>query len=181
MPDPSAPVPIAFNPSDPLQQKFLSALALGESGTGSQSSMMGVGGTDLSGLPTDQYGFPEWSGSGNSHAAGIFQFQPSTWDSLASTYGLNFSNTSDQEAGAWILAQQADPSLYSQLQSGDYGAVQGALSGIWPSVAGNGAAPQGLALDLASGTGAALPSATSSNSGGSAGPGTSGGTGPWSS
>lgn len=159
---------VAYNPSDPAQAKFLSALALGESGNNSEAANLGFGGTNLAGTTTDQYGFPQWSGSstsaGATHAAGIFQFEPSTWDNIASEYGLNFANPADQQAGAWYLAQQADPNLESDLTSGNYSSVQSALAKIWPSVTGNGAAPQGLAADLSSGTGAALPTTTSSPS-----------------
>ena len=133
------------------------------------STFEGFGGTSLAGSPTDQYGFPQWAGgstsAGPTHAAGTFQFEPSTWDSIASQYNLNFSNPADQQAGAWYLAQQAyqsntGGSLETALQSGTPTALQGvqsALQSIWPSVGGSGAAPQGLANDLLSGTGASLP------------------------
>jgi len=141
-----------YNPDDPLEQAFLGALALGESGGASNSATLGVGGTDLSSFinsgAVDRYGFPLWQGQGNSHAAGTWQFEPSTWDSIASQYNLNFENPSDQAEGAWYLAQQTDPDLYSQLQSGDYSSIQSALKSVWPSVSGNAAAPQGLAADI---------------------------------
>lgn len=154
---------VAFDPNDPVQQAFLSALALGETGNSSYAATEGVGGTDLAGdTSTDSAGFPLWSGEGDSHAAGIFQFEPATWDSIAQQYGLNFANTSDQEAGAWYLAQQtysADTgrSLYSDLSSDNYSFLDTALAKVWPSVAGNAAAPQGLAATLAGGGGASLP------------------------
>jgi len=156
---------VAYNPNDPTQQNFLSALALGESGNASNALTLGFGGSDLSGDPADQFGFPQWAGEGNSHAAGLFQFQPSTWDSVASQYNLNFSNPQDQSAGAWYVAQQAYSNatggdLSTALSQGNYGSVQSALASIWPSVAGNAAAPQGLAANLASGTGAAIPGAS---------------------
>jgi len=163
----------AYDPSDPTQSAFLAALALGETGQTSQSTFLGVSGTNLQGVTTDQYGFPQWggvgSGSSASHAAGTFQFQPATWDSLAAQYGLNFSNPSDQDAGAWYLAEQTYASatggnLEQALQSGDYQSVQSALASVWPSVTGNGAAPQGLAASLASGQGATLPATSSSGS-----------------
>lgn len=154
---------VGYNPSDPLQQGFLKALALGESGGGAFSSTqsLGVGGVDLSGATTDQYGFPLWHGTGNSHAAGTFQFQPGTWDALASQYGLNFMNSSDQSQGAWLLAEQTysqntgGASLETALQTGKFSSVQAALASIWPSVKGNQANPTGLANALASSTGAA--------------------------
>lgn len=148
---------VAYNANDPVQQQFLSSLALGETGNSSFASSEGVGGTNLNGLPTDQFGFPEWTGLGSSHAAGIYQFQPGTFDAVASQYNLNFANPSDQSAAAWYTAQQADPTLESDLSSGAFGKVQAAIQGIWPSVTGNAASPQGLASDLASGIGATIP------------------------
>jgi hypothetical protein len=143
----------AYNPDDPLEQAFLSALSLGETGNVADSSVIGVGGTNLSSVISagnvDQYGFPIWQGQGNSHAAGDYQFEPSTWDSIASQFNLNFTSPGDQAEGAWYLAEQTDPNLYSDLQSGNYSAIQSALASVWPSVTGNGAAPQGLAASLA--------------------------------
>lgn len=164
---------IAYNPADPLQQKFLSALALGESG-GSTNLFLGTGGTDLTGSSTDQFGFPIWNGQGNSHAAGPYQFQPGTWKAIASKYGLNFGNAADQNAAAWYDAQQVyaaktGGSLETALQGGNYSSIQSALSSEWTSVTGNGAAPQGLAADLAAGVGAAIPSGSSSGTGTPAG------------
>ncbi len=152
---------VAYNPNDPTQQSFLSALELGETGGASNAYSEGVGGADLSGTTTDQYGFPQWNGEGDSHAAGAFQFQPSTWDQLAQQYGLNFANQGDQNAGAWYLAQQTyqaqtGQSLETALQNGDYSSVQQALAAVWPSVLGNQANPQGLASALQSGQGATL-------------------------
>jgi muramidase (phage lysozyme) len=175
---------VAYNPNDPLQQGFLAALAQGETGGYSDASTVGVGGQDLSSLImqgyTDQYGFPLWNGQGNSHAAGTFQFQPSTWDSIASEYHLDFTNPDNQAQGAWYLAEQTDPNLYSDLQSGNYSAVQAALAKIWPSVTGNGAAPQGLAANIArnvglNGTASADQTAANNASGGTAASDSSGG------
>jgi muramidase (phage lysozyme) len=148
---------VAYNPNDPAQQAFLSALALGETGNSPGAAALGFGGTDLSNAPTDQYGFPQWSGSGSTHAAGIFQFQPGTWDKVAAAHGLDFSHPADQAAGAWYLAQEADPNISQDLATGNFKGIQAALTGIWPSVTGNAAAPQGLAGSLASGAGAAVP------------------------
>lgn len=153
---------IAYNPTDPAQAAFLSALSYGETGGGNASTSPwteGYGGANLSNAPTDQYGFPQWSGVGNTHAAGAYQFQPGTWSDLAQQYGLNFQNPQDQSAGAWYLAQQTyakntgGGSLESALQAGNFKQVQNALASIWPSVTGSGAAPMGLAQDLAQGIG----------------------------
>lgn len=162
---------VAYDPNNSVQQKFLRALALGETGNAGLSAVLeGVGGSNLSGSSYDQYGFPQWQGEGSSHAAGIFQFEPSTWDSLASTYNLNFGNATDQQEGAWYLAQDTyaqntgGKSLIDALNSGDYGSIQSALSGVWPSVTGNQANPQGLAAALQSGAGADLSGSGSSSS-----------------
>jgi len=156
-------MPTAYNPYDPTQQSFLSALALGES-RGASSTFLGVGGKDLSGAPTDQYGFPEWGGFGNSHAAGIFQFQPATFEQYASEYNLNFRNPGDQNAAAWYLAQdtfkkQTGGDLSTALSSGQFSSIQTALAKVWPSVTGNGASP-GLAAALSSGLGVDTGAAT---------------------
>lgn len=153
---------VAFNPNDPVQQQFLSSLALGETGHSSYAATEGFGGSNLASADVDQYGFPQWSGQGNSHAAGIFQFQPATWSALAQQYGLNFADAGDQEAGAWYLAQQTysaktGGSLYGDLSTGVTSKLNSALAAIWPSVQGNAASPHGLASAFAGGEGANLP------------------------
>lgn len=150
---------VAYNPNDPVQQSFLSALALGESGGFSSAPSIGYGGQDLSGYGVDQYGFPDWPGSGNTHAAGTYQFQPSTWDQVAAEHNLNFQNPQDQNAGAWYLAQdtyaaKTGGDLQTALSEGKFSSVQSALSGVWASVTGNAASPTGLAGALGAGIGA---------------------------
>lgn len=144
---------VAYDSSDPLQRSFLGALAHGESGGFSAPYSVGYGGADLSTSPTDANGFPIWSGAGSTHAAGAYQFQPGTWAGIASTYGLNFQNPGDQDAGAWYQAQQADPTLEADLQAGNYSKIQGLLSKIWPSVTGSANNPQGLGGSIAAGVG----------------------------
>lgn len=163
-----------YNPNDSLQTKFLSALALGETGNVSNAYSVGYGGVDLSSAELGSHGFPQWSGntSANTHAAGAFQFQPGTWADIAGKYNLDFANPSDQNAGAWYLAQQTyaaktGGSLTDALSKGDFSSVQSALGNIWPSVNGNAAAPQGLAANLANGVGATL-AGTDAASGGAA-------------
>lgn len=148
---------VSYDSNNSVQTNFLSALALGETGNASNAYTLGTHSTDLSGAPTDQYGFPQWSGYGDSHAAGAYQFQPGTWDALAAQYGLNFANPGDQNEAAWNLAQstyatKTGGSLNDDLAAGDYGKIQSALAGVWPSVTGNGASP-GLAAALANGLG----------------------------
>lgn len=145
---------VAYDPNNAQQNAFLAALEKGESGGSAGAYSVGVGGSDLTGSTTDQYGFPIWNGVGNSHAAGAYQFQPSTWDNIASEFGLNFNDPEDQNAGAWYLAQQTDPNLSTDLATGNYSAIQSALAKVWPSVTGNAASPQGLANTLGGATAA---------------------------
>jgi len=152
---------VGFNASDPVITKFLSALALGETGGATNAATLGTGGADLSGASHDVYGFPDWSGNGASHAAGIYQFQPGTWDSVAAEHNLDFANPTDQSAGAWYEAQKTyaaktGGSLYDALKNGDYSSIQQALADVWPSVQGNSASPQGLSGALENGQGANL-------------------------
>jgi muramidase (phage lysozyme) len=142
----------AYNQYDPLQNAFLSALAKGESPGGEKGLYIGVGGADLRQAPVDEYGFPQWSGFGNSHAAGWFQFQPGTWEEYASKYQLNFRSPDDQKAGAWLLAQDrykanTGRDLTEALKAGDYLSVENALSKTWTSTPGR------LANTLAQGDG----------------------------
>lgn len=169
----------AYNPNDQTQASFLSSLALGETGSkGSSALFEGTGGSDLSNSAVDQYGFPIWGGLGDSHAAGIFQFQPGTWDAIASQYNLNFSSAADQEQAAWIYAQQTYTAktggdLQTALTNGDYSGVSNALKGVWPSVTGNGAST-GLVSNLTNGVknvlGGIMGVGSASPSSGSSGP-----------
>lgn len=157
---------VAYNPYDKEQRQFLSSLAQGESGG---RYFIGWGDTDLSGASVDQYGFPQWSGkmgpAGISHAAGAYQFQPGTWKTVASKYGLNFQNNADQDAGAWYLAQETyanktGRSLDADLDTGYLSQLQSALKSTWTSVtAGN-----GLAANIANGIGAELTPGSTSGS-----------------
>jgi len=167
----------AYNPFDPVQAKFLSSLALGESPTGTNPYSEGYGNVDLSHQTTDQFGFPVQAVGTPSSAAGPFQFVKGTWDKVAGEFNLNFQNPSDQSAGAWYNAEQTFASATggqsleataAAAEAGDTGAaqaIQHALTGQWPSVTGNAAAPQGLAQDLIKGIGATLsPSTTGATS-----------------
>lgn len=169
---------VAYNAYDPLQQSFLAALGLGES-SGPGAYTQGTGGTDLSSAPTDQYGFPQWGGFGNSHAAGEFQFQPATWDAVAAAHGLNFQNPADQNAGAWYEAQQVytaktGGSLSDDLAAGKLTQIQDALAGTWPSVTGNGATP-GLAAAIQGGLAAPIAGGNPTSADTSSGSSSSGG------
>lgn len=131
---------VPYSSTDPLIQALLNAISGGESGgpVSGNNLFLGYGGANLTGSQTNSFGFPIWAGVqtayGPTHAAGIFQFEPGTFNNIAAQYGLNFNSVSGQSAAAWYNAQQADPGLYQQLQSGNIGAIQSALTGQWPSV-----------------------------------------------
>lgn len=153
---------VAYNPNDPLQQKLLSAIKLGETGNRSDAYTLGFGGANLGDVPVDQFGFPQWQGSrtsaGPTHAAGAYQFQPGTWAGVAQRYGLDFRKPSDQNAGAWYLAQETyrqrtGGDLTEALQNGSYSSIQNALSPVWASASGSGSLPGGLANALQTGAG----------------------------
>ena len=126
---------VAYNPSDPEQRELLAAIKGVESG----KYWEGTGGADLSGYARNQYGFPIWSGVGNSHAAGAYQFQPGTWKIVAEQYGLNFANPADQDAGAWYNAQRVysartGRSLDDDLNAGLWDSVKTGLQGEWQGI-----------------------------------------------
>lgn len=164
-----------YNPNDPTQAAFLAALAKGESPTTANPALSGYGNVNLAGASTDQYGFPQWSGAvvngSPTHAAGIYQFQPSTWDSVASEYGLNFQNPADQSAAAWNLAantyaaNNGGASLESALASGNYASVANTLGSTWTSLSAN-ELSSAFSSGAANPTGAAASGGTSTASGG---------------
>lgn len=145
-----------YNPADRAMTDFLWALSLGETAHSPMAATMGVGGSDLSSKPRNLYGFPIWAGVKNSHAAGVYQYEPATWSRLAETYHLDWRSRDDQDFGAWMLAEQAyqaktGASLYAALVAKNYSSVQTALGSTWPSVNGNAASPHGLAWLLKNG------------------------------
>lgn len=148
----------AYDPNDPVQNSFLDAVRFGENPAG--DPFLGVGGTHLDNAPVGDYGFPQWQGRGNSHAAGLYQFQPGTWSIVAREYGLDFRNPQDQTAGAWYNAQRVYSArtgrdLETALQAGDYQSVQSALAQEWTSIPGTAATGgHGLAYNLERGIGA---------------------------
>lgn len=155
---------VAYNPDDPTQTGFLSALALGETGNSSYASTEGFGGVNLAGDENvDNVGFPlQGAGQNASSAAGTYQFLHGTYDEVAGELGLTDFSQSSQNEAAWQYAQQTyqqktGGSLYQALKDGNYSSVQNALTSVWPSVSGNASAPKGLAASLAGGQGANVP------------------------
>lgn len=141
---------ISYNPENQIQKDFLAALATGETANAKNCYTLGVGGHDLSHCPRRLDGFPIWDGVANSHAAGRFQFEPRTWAGLHRQYGYDWSKPSDQDAAAWMLAQQdyrarTGDGLMTDLSLHLFSKVQHALAATWPSTNGNGASPHGLA------------------------------------
>lgn len=93
-------------------QAFLDALAIGESGSRPDYTILYGGAHFLPTTPSRQgyYDFPLWPGQDNSHAAGRYQFEPATWKDVVERLDLghtikSFRNPDDQDFGAWLLAQ----------------------------------------------------------------------------
>jgi muramidase (phage lysozyme) len=153
---------VAYDPYNPDQARFLSALSMSEIGRAKNGVNLGNGFVDLTRAPRNQYGFPIWQGQPTadgrgSRAAGLFQFQPGTWEGYARDYDLDFQDAADQKRGAWYLAQDTYKSetggdLLSALQAKEYGAIESALGRTqWIGARGK------LAAFLSAGKGATLP------------------------
>lgn len=74
---------------------------------------VGYSGVDLSKAPLNKYGFPIWSGAmgpeGISHAAGLYQFEPKTWEEGASALGItDFSPASQKKVYDYTHAKYGD-------------------------------------------------------------------------
>lgn len=119
---------VAYDPNDKEQSSFLAALSKGEGGGGTGSGWFG---------------------------GAAFQFPAGAWDSLAQRFGLDASKRSDQNAGAYYLAQDVyaratGRSLDADLDAGETSYLEGALRSIWPSVQGNQSNPRGLVAAMGS-------------------------------
>lgn len=74
---------------------------------------VGWTGVDLTDAPRDAFGFPIWEGrmgpQGMSHAAGLYQFEPSTWREGAAALGIkDFSPGSQKQVYDYIHAKYGD-------------------------------------------------------------------------
>lgn len=83
--------------------------------------------------------FPVWAGWHNSHAAGRYQFEPSTWRSTAAKYKLTDFSPVNQDTGAWNLAitsyhLHTKRSLEVDLIANKLTWVVRSLYNIWPSL-----------------------------------------------
>lgn len=131
-------------------QAFDDAVAVGESGwkvgePGDYTILYGGKANDPAtphfndGTPSlpDHFGFPDWPGvkvgANETHAAGRYQFEPSTWLGVCNQLfpagsTPDFRNPADQDWGAWLLAKDA----YHRAIGADLGIIlhAGVLSGI---------------------------------------------------
>lgn len=124
-------------------QAFLDAISEGESGGADRYNEL-YGGDSMVGLPNraGHYGFPEWPGKDNSHAAGRYQFEPATWLGIVPKFSPgspDFRNPADQDWGAWFLAQQdfkvrTGKTLLSELQADSVDGIGSALHATWTSL-----------------------------------------------
>ncbi len=128
---------------------LLDAIAQGESDPtarqeGISPYVILYGGSSFEGMPDrpGYYGFPDWPGKDNSHAAGRYQFEPATWKGIADGWPTgtpNFRDPGDQDWGAWFLAQQdysarANTQLLAELQAGRTAGIADTLKATWTSL-----------------------------------------------
>jgi muramidase (phage lysozyme) len=121
---------------------FLDALYVGESG-GDYTILYGGGHFNAT-TPrkTGYYGFPDWPGKDNSHAAGAPQFEPATWLDTCQRlfrWTADFRNPADQDWGAWLLAQDvykhlSGADLLLSLRAGALQLVAPTLKSTWTSL-----------------------------------------------
>lgn len=76
-----------------------------------------------------------------SSAAGKYQFLASTWDDIASRYGLDDFSPQNQDLGAWYLASEeykrdTGRNLQNDLAAGEFSRVPGSLKDQWTSLPG---------------------------------------------
>src|SRR5690348_9589741 len=125
-------------------QAFLDALAVGESAGDYTVLYGGVHyGDAMPSLP-DHFGFPDWAGKDNSHAAGRYQFEPATWLDVCTRLfpagtTPNFRNPADQDWGAWLLAKDVyhkaiGADLGIMLHAGTLGGIANTLHLTWTSL-----------------------------------------------
>lgn len=128
--------PVQATDLPPTAQKFLRALSPSES-SGANIRYVPPGSGRSPTFDTSQ-GHP---GQG---AAGLFQFEPATWQRAAQLAGVDPGNMSqaNQERGAWALAQDdyaknsGGRSLQFDLNRGNYAQVAQGLNTTWPSITG---------------------------------------------
>lgn len=123
--------------SIPLEGRaFLNALAIGESGPTPDYTIL-YGGGHFATAPA--WTFPTWAGNDNSHAAGRYQFEPATWQTVSAAAGLKDFSPDNQDMGAWWLAKydynrRSGRDLLSDLRSGVLENVATVLQPTWTSL-----------------------------------------------
>lgn len=95
--------------------------------------------SDMSKHPEIRESVPWRKDGKKSDAAGAYQFLSSTWKPIASKYGLNDFSPSNQDKGAWILAQRdykakTGKDLQQALETGQIDSAFKALSSTWTSL-----------------------------------------------
>lgn len=128
-------VPIKATELAPVLQAFLIALSMGESENDIRDYNEFYGGGYFEDFST----FPDWEGKDNSHAAGRYQFEPSTWDEVAAACDLQDFTPKSQDIGAAYLARKrynmkTGRELVTDLTSGFLDLVPSALRPTWTSL-----------------------------------------------
>lgn len=143
--DPDTGLPIVTDPTAATADNsaanlaaFLATLGAGEGGAAGYGALVGGGSfSDFSHHP----GFTSsamtvksaWAGAMNSHAAGMYQFEPATFKGISNTLGLagDFSPASQDAAATELIREQGALAL---VQSGDIAGACVALSSQWQSL-----------------------------------------------
>jgi muramidase (phage lysozyme) len=101
---------------------FLAIIRAGES---SNNYYAKVGGGNIASLAA----YPTWSGVGNSHAVGAYQFEPETWRECAAALNLHDFTPSSQDAAAVFLIKRRN--AYNAILRGDIATACDNLKNEW--------------------------------------------------
>lgn len=149
----------------PQANAFLRVLGAGEA----RSYNATYDGTPTGGQVADLSQFPHTAGAqgpaGPSHAAGLYQFEPATWQQQQQQTGVTDFSPQSQDKAAWNLASTTysqntnGRSLQTDLASGQTGLIPDALRTQWPSLNANSVTRLNSELQTVSAGGGNLPSA----------------------